>query len=291
MDNKGFEITLKHNNRINRDWGYNLRGTFSFARNKYLHRAMADNHPNYQPEVGSSMGARYGFKTLGLFQSWEEIDQYPMAPSGDLKPGDIKYLDYNGDGMIDRGRISGSAPANMDYVKIGYGDVPEINFSLNMELTYKDFYATLLWQGVSHTDYELSGWWDDRQYPASTPYTSLFQGAGNTPRYLVENAWRPDNPNASFPRLTTTSSLNNAWQSDWWVINGEYLRLKNMNIGYTVPAAILKKTPFSRINIYLAGTNLLTLTHFKYVDPESPSISTGYYPQQKTYSVGANITF
>jgi len=162
---------------------------------------------------------------------------------------------------------------------------------LNMEASYKDFYINMLWQGVSHVDYELSGWWDDRQYPASTPYTSLFQGNGNTPRYLVEQAWTPENPNAKFPRLTTTSSLNNAWQSSWWVINGEYLRLKNMNFGYSVPKAILQKTPFSRINIYLAGTNLLTFTHFKYVDPESPSISTGYYPQQKTYSMGVNVTF
>jgi len=291
VENKGFELTLKHNNRINRDWSYNLKGNFAFARNKVLHRAMADNHPNYQPMVGESMRVRYGFKALGLFQSWEEIDNYPMAPSGSLKPGDIKYLDYNGDGMIDRGKIDANAPANKDYVKIGYGDIPEINFSMNMELAYKNFYLNMLWQGVSHVDYELSGWWDDRNYPASTPYTSLFQGNGNTPKYLVEQAWTPENPDAKFPRLTTSSSLNNAWQSSWWVINGEYLRMKNMNFGYTIPNSILKKTPFSRINIYLAGTNLLTLTHFRYVDPESPSVSTGYYPQQKTYSAGINVSF
>jgi len=291
VENKGFEITLKHNNRINSDWSYGLKGNFSFARNKVLRRAMADNHPNYQPEVGASLGARYGFKALGLFQSWEEIDQYPSAPSGNLRPGDIKYLDYNGDGIIDRGRIDANAPANKDYVKIGWGDVPEINFNLNIEASYKNFYLSMLWQGVTHTDYELSGWWDDRKYPASTPYTSLFPSGGNTPYYLVEDAWRPDNPNARFPRLTLTNSLNNAWQSSWWIINGEYLRLKNINIGYTVPENILQKMPFSRINIYLAGTNLFTFTHFKYVDPESPSVSWGYYPQQRTYTFGLNVTF
>ena len=291
VENKGFEITLKHNNRINSDWSYGLKGNFSFARNKVLHRAMTDNHPNYQPEVGGPMGVRYGFKALGLFQSWEEIDQYPSAPSGDLRPGDIKYLDYNGDGIIDRGKIDANAPPNKDYVRIGYGAVPEINFSLNIDVSYKIFYLSMLWQGVSHTDYELSGWWDDRQYPASTPYTSLFPGGGNTPYYLAEDAWTPENPNARFPRLTLTNSVNNAWQSSWWIINGEYLRLKNINIGCTIPDHILQKTPFSRINIYLAGTNLLTFTDFKYVDPESPSVSWGYYPQQKTYSVGVNITF
>ena len=291
VENKGFEITLKHNNRINQDWSYNVRGNFSFARNKVLHCAMADNHPNYQPAVGESMGVRYGFKALGLFQTQEEIDQYPGAPSGEIRLGDIKYLDYNGDGMIDKGKIDENAPPNKDYVKIGYGDVPEINFALNVDVSYKNFYLSMLWQGVSHTDYELSGWWGGtRNYPASTPYTQVFQG-GNTPYYLVEGSWTPEHPNARYPRLSTRGNGNNAWQSSWWIINGEYMRLKNINIGYSVPANILQNTPFSRINIYLAGTNLLTFTHFKYVDPESPSVSYGYYPQQKTYSIGANITF
>ena len=91
--------------------------------------------------------------------------------------------------------------------------------------------------------------------------------------------------------LTTIANGNNAARSTWWVVNGQYLRLKNFNIGYNVPERVLRKTPFSRINIYLAGTNLLTLSHFKYVDPESPSVSNGYYPQQKTYSLGLNVTF
>jgi hypothetical protein len=289
MENKGIELTLKHNNRINSDWSYGLRGNVSFARNKVLKRAITDNHPNYQPEVGNSLGVRYGFKALGLFQSWEEIEQYPKAPTGNLRPGDIKYLDYDGDGVIDTGRLSGSAPPNKDYVRIGWGAVPEINFNFNIDASYKNFYITMLWQGVSHTDWELSGWWDDREYPAATPYTSW--GSGNAPKYLIEGAWTPENPNAKYPRLSTLSNGNNAWQSSWWIINGEYMRLKNINIGYSVPANILQNTPFSRINIYLAGTNLLTFTHFKYVDPESPSVSYGYYPQQKTYSIGANITF
>ena len=289
VENRGFEVTLKHNNRINSDWSYGLRGNFSFARNKVLKRAMTDNHPNYQPEVGVSMGVRYGFQVVGLFQSWEEIEQYPAAPSGDIRPGDLKYLDYNGDGIIDRGRIDANAPPNKDYVRLGWGPVPEINFNFNIDVSYKNFYLTTLWQGVSHTDWELSGWWDDRSYPAATPYTSW--GSGNAPKYLVEGAWTPEKPDAKYPRLTTHAQYNNAWQSSWWIINGTYLRLKNMNIGYSVPANILEKTPFSRINIYVAGTNLLTLSHFPYLDPESPSVSSGYYPQQKTYSIGANITF
>ena len=282
QDNRGFEITLKHNNRINSDWSYGLKGNFSFARNKILHEGnISDNHPNYRPVVGASMNARYGFKAIGLFQTQDEIDQYPTPPSGTLKPGDIKYLDVNGDGIIS---------SRYDYVKIGYGYVPEINFNFNMEASYKNFNVSLLWQGVSHTDYELSGVYDTGVI-SSTVYTSSFAEWGNSPYYRIEGAWTPENTNAKYPRLSTSSSPNNAWESSWWLINGEYLRLKNTNVSYTIPEKILKKTPFSRVNIYVAGTNLLTFSHFKYVDPESPSVSNGYYPQEKTYSIGANITF
>lgn len=281
VDNKGFEITLKHNNRINSDWSYGLKGNFSFARNKVLHRAMSDNHPNYRPQVGMPMNARYGFKALGFFQTQQEIDQYPNAPSGWINLGDLKYLDVNGDGRISM---------DHDYVKIGRGSVPEISFNFNIDVSYKNFYLSALWQGVSHSDYELSGAYNTGVI-ASTVYTSPFTGGGTSPRYLIEGAWTPENTNAKYPRLTTRANGNNAWQSSWWVINGEYLRLKNTNIGYSVPERVLNKTPFSRIYIYIAGTNLLTFSHFKYVDPESPSVSNGYYPQEKTYSIGANITF
>jgi TonB-linked SusC/RagA family outer membrane protein len=281
VENKGFEVSLKHFNQINSDWSYNVRADFAFARNKVLSRIVSDNRPNYRSAIGESMGARYGFNAIGLFQSQEEIDHYPTAPSGFLRPGDLKYQDVNGDGIIS---------SNYDYVKMGYGAVPEINFALNMDVSYKGFYASMLWQGVTHADYELSGAYDSGVI-SSTVYTSTFAENGNSPYYRIENAWTPENTNAQYPRLTTVSNGNNAWQSTWWLVNGEYLRLKNANIGYNLPAKLLKKTPFSRANIYMAGTNLLTFSHFKYIDPESPSVSNGYYPQQKTYSLGLNITF
>jgi len=281
VENKGFELSLKHFNRINSDWNYSLKADIAYARNKVLSRIISDNRPNYRAVIGQSIGARYGFKAIGLFQDYEEIDNYPSAPSGYLRPGDLKYADINGDGMIN---------SQHDYIKIGYGTIPEINFALNMEVNYKNFYATMLWQGVTRTDYELSGAYDTGTI-SSTVYTASFSENGNSPYYRIEDAWTPENTNAKYPRLSTVSNGNNAWQSTWWLVNGEYLRLKNANIGYNIPEVILRKTPFSRVNIYLAGANLITLSHFKYVDPESPSVSNGYYPQQKTYTFGINVTF
>jgi TonB-linked SusC/RagA family outer membrane protein len=281
VENKGFELSLKHFNRINSDWNYSLRGDFAFARNKVLSRIITDNRPNYRAVIGESIGARYGFEALGLFQTQEEIDNYPAAPSGMIRLGDLKYRDFNGDGIIS---------SQYDYVKTGYGAIPEINYALNMEVSYKNFYMTLLWQGVANTDYELSGVYDSG-VTASTVYTASFPESGNSPYYRIEEAWTPENPNAKYPRLSTVANGNNAWQSTWWVVNGNYLRLKNANIGFNFPQKLLRNTPFDQINIYLAGTNLLTLSHFKYVDPESPSVSNGYYPQQKTYTLGVNISF
>lgn len=281
VDNRGIEITLKHHNRIDSNWSYGLTGTFSFARNRILEKAVSDSYPNYRAVLGESIGRRYGFQAIGLFQTQEQIDNYPAAPSGSLRLGDIMYKDINGDGIIS---------STYDYIVTGYGQVPEINFSLNMELNYKNWYLTALWQGVSHCDYELSGVYDSG-VTASTNYTSVFTEQGNSPYYLVEGSWRPDHTDAKYPRLTTQGNGNNAWQSTMWVINGEYLRLKNLTIGYEIPEKALTKTPFSRVNLYLAGTNLLTFSHFKYVDPESPSVSRGTYPQQKTYSFGVNVTF
>jgi TonB-linked SusC/RagA family outer membrane protein len=281
VENKGFEIILKHENKISRDFRYNLSGTFSFARNKVVSRVLTDSYPSYRAILGQSMNARYGFEYIGLFQTQEEIDQYPTAPSGQIRLGDLKYRDVNGDGIIS---------STYDYVKTGYGDVPEISFSSNWEASYRNFYINLLWQGVTHTDYELSGVYSTG-VTSSTPYTSTFAEGGNTPYYLVENAWTPEHTNAEYPRLSTVSNGNNAWRSTRWVVNGEYIRLKTANFGFNVPKRALNKTPFSDVNIYIAGTNLLTFSHFKYVDPESPSVSRGYYPQQKTYSLGLNVTF
>lgn len=280
MDNRGIELTLTHTNAVTKDFSYRLRGTVSFARNKVLKMKVSDGVPYARQQLGHPFGQRYGFKTLGLFQSEEEIAQYPKAPSGETLPGDIKYLDVNGDGIIS---------AEHDYVKIGYGQIPEYNFSFNIDLNYKDFYLTTLWQGVAHCDYQLQGVYDSG-VTASTVYTSSF-GTGNSPKYLIEGAWTPENPNAKYPRLSTVPRYNNSWVSDWWVVNGNYLRLKNIQLGYNVPTKVLKHTPFSMVNVYLAGSNVWTLSHFKYIDPESPSVSNGYYPQQATYTFGLNVAF
>ncbi|MDE6716472.1 MAG: SusC/RagA family TonB-linked outer membrane protein, partial [Muribaculaceae bacterium] len=155
VDNRGIDLTVKHQLQVSKDFNYRIRGIFGFARNKVLSQILTDSYPSYRAILGHPMGARYGLIATGLFQTQEQIDNAPASPStsGVLRLGDIMYKDTNGDGIIS---YKGT---NSDYVKIGYGSLPEISFSLNMDFNYKDFYLNMLGQGVTHVDYELLGSW------------------------------------------------------------------------------------------------------------------------------------
>lgn len=281
VDNRGFELTLRHANSFRNGWSYALTGNLSWARNRVLSRRIADDHPSYRAILGEPIGSIYGFQALGLFQTQEQVDNYPTAPSGWAGLGEIMYKDIDGDGKIDR---------DHDYVKIGRSTTPEMSFSLNMDVAWKNISLSVLWQGVALCDYQLSGLYGNG-HTDNTMYTRPFYGDGNAAYYLVENSWRPDHTNAEYPRLHAITNSNNANASTWWIRNGAYLRLKDVRLSYALPKKLLSKIGIERTSIYVAGTNLLTFSAFKYIDPENPGINNGYYPQQRTYSIGLNLTF
>lgn len=280
VDNRGFDLTLGWSDAFASGWSYSLTGILSWSRNRVLSKKISDNHPSYRAVLGQPIGSIYGFIAEGLFQTQEEVDNYTTAPSGSAKIGAIKYRDINGDGLISQ---------DYDYVKIGRSSTPEMVFSLNMEVGWRNWGLSALWQGATLCNYQLNGVYDNGNCD-STMYTRPFYGGGNAPYYLVENSWRPDNTDARYPRLSASVNANDAWSSSWWVVDGSYLRLKNLQLSYTIPSSLFKGR-ISRAMIYLAGTNVLTFSAFKYMDPENPGINNGYYPQQSTYSIGVNLTF
>lgn len=296
MDNRGIDFTIKHQLTVNKDFNYRLRGTFGFARNKVLSRNRNHNYPTkLQPRIGESLYVRYGLKTDGLYRTEEDLKYAPYLDGTSWSPfayvprlGDIRYVDVNGDGIIRHNDVNTEV---LDMVRIGYGELPEIQFSLAGDFNYKDFYLNLLFQGVTHCDYMLSGNYGPKQWVVGSMLNVNFDSNGNGVKYIAENSWTPENPNAKYPRLTTNTGGNNILYSDYWMVNGEYLRLKTLTLGYNVPEKVLAKTPFSRINVYLSGTNVFTLSHCKYVDPETPSVSFNLYPQQQTWSLGLNVSF
>ncbi len=281
MDNRGFELTLRHDNWFSNGWSYSLTGILSWSRNKVLSKKISDNHPSYRAILGQPIGSIYGFNATGLFQTEEQVASYPVAPSGWVGLGELMYEDINGDGKINQIH---------DYVKIGRSRVPEMIYSLNADITWKNITLTALFQGVALCNYQLNGVYGNGNCDSSM-YTRPFYGGGNAPYYLVENSWRPDNTDAAYPRLSANVNANNAWSSSWWVRNGAYVRLKNLQLTYALPDSVTKKIGMNRAAIYVAGTNLLTISDFKYVDPENPGINNGYYPQQRTFSIGLNLTF
>lgn len=281
MDDRGFELNVGYNNHLSCGIDYSIKGMVSWARNKLIYRETADNHPSYRSPFGKPLGIYYGYKYKGIFQTQEEVDNSPIAPSGYTGIGEIMYEDINGDGKFTR---------DQDYVQIGRPSLPEVNYSFDGEIAWKGISLSFLFYGVAICDYPIAGYYSSTGHTDGTIYTRPFYN-GNSFKYLVERAWRPDHTNTKYPRLHAAYNPNNDNFSDLWIVSGAYFRLKNLQLSYTFPEKLTKQIGLNKASIYLAGTNLFTITEFPYLDPENPGVNNGYYPQQKTYSLGFNLTF
>jgi TonB-linked SusC/RagA family outer membrane protein len=276
FDNRGFELVVRHTNRIN-NFIYNINGNLTYAHNRYLRLTESTNTLPWQSKLGTSMGDVWGLKAIGLYQTQEQLDNAPSPISTTPHLGDIMYEDVNGDGKI----------SSDDYVKIGHASRPEMMFALNLSGSWKGFDLSLQFQGAAMVKKMLGSGTSDFS-PLTRPW---YGGSDNSPLYLVEDSWRPDNTNARYPRLSTLSCSNNAYISSWWMVNGSYLRLKNASLGYTVPTKFTKKVGISNLRVYASGYNLLTWTAFKYLDPELADYAWTYYPQQRTFTFGLDLSF
>ncbi len=280
VDVKGFELTLSHRNRIG-DLTYSASGNISYARNRYISTNDSENIPTWQRKVGRPLGEVLGYVSDGLYQTEDELKYCPKT-SDAVRLGDIKYKDLNGDGKItseDRTWIAGS-------------QIPRIMYGINLDATWKGLSLSLFFQGAAKTDIMLCGTYTALGYSDGTYYTQAFKWGSNPPSYLVEGSWRPDHTDASYPRLSTASSTNNALASDFWKRDASYLRLKNMQLTYTLPASFSGRIGFQAIRVNLSFTNLFTVSALSKlgIDPETPSVNNGYYPQQRVMSIGLNLT-
>lgn len=282
QDVRGFDFSISHNNRAG-DFSYGIKFMGSYAKRRWLYYAGdADNTPDYQKLTGKEVGAVIGFIDKGLFQSEEEIQNSPTMVGKPIRVGDIKYEDRNGDGII-------SYEQDRGYV--GTSVYPKFTGGLAFNCEWKGIDFNFLLQGGVGSTIALTGVYAGGIMD-NTSMTKPFYHDGNSPLYLVENSWTPENTDAYFPRLSLASSSNNAYSSTRWYRPGDYLRLKTIQLGYTLPAKLTRKAGIQRIRVYVEGSNIFTLSHVsKYnIDPEQPSVNNGYYPQQRVMSVGLNIT-
>lgn len=285
QEHKGFEFVLSHSNRVG-DFAYKVAVNGTYTKRTWLRYTDDINTPDYLKLTGKEVGSQVGFIALGLYQNQEQIDNSAMLPGdeGKLRPGDIIYMDRNGDGKItydqDRGYVGKSA-----YPKFVVG------FTFNG--SWKGIDLSFMFQGALGRDVALTGVYEGVGMDNSAMTLSFYHDA-NSPRYLVENAWTEDNPGAELPRLTIASpTTHNAYSSTFWYRSGDYLRLKNMQIGYSFPKKWMDAVGISNLRVYVEGENLFTISELqKYnIDPEQPNVSNGYYPQQRIFSVGVNLSF
>ncbi len=266
VSNKGIEITLAHTNRVG-DVRYTVGGNFTYVRNKVLFVDEVPGLEAYQRAEGYPIGSYALWKSLGVFQNQQEIDGYPHV-SGTV-PGDIKLADVNADGKIDE----------KDRIRIDQTPVPQIVYGINASAQWKAFDLTVLFQG---------------QGRAKT-YVLLESGStGNFFANEVEKRWRPDRPSNDFPRVADkmyTSLSGNAYPNTFWLRNVSFLRLKNVELGYNVPSAVIQKLRLGSLRVYANGFNLLTFDKYKNIDPEGDSQTGVFYPQQKTFNLGVNVGF
>ncbi len=287
IDYRGFDFTITHNNKIG-DFRYGVKWVGTLAYRRWLYYAGdSENTPDYLKLTGKEVGAQLGFIAEGLFQSQDEIDNSPTVDGYKVVPGYIKYKDRNGDGRI-------TYAQDMGYV--GKSPYSKFQTSLNLNGEWKGFdFDILLQSGLGRT-VALTGVYTSTGSVGimdNTAFTRLFYHGGNSPTFLPENSWRPDNQDAEFPRLSlVTVSNNNGFSSTFWYRNGNYLRLKSFQLGYTIPIAFTRNVGIDRIRLFVEGSNVLTfreLTKFN-IDPEQPGVNNGYYPQQKTFSFGINFS-
>lgn len=286
-DYRGFDFTITHNNRIG-DFNYGVKWIGTLAKRKWLYVGSdSENTPDYMKLTGKEVGAQLGFISEGLFQSQEEIDNHATIPGSNVLPGYIKYKDRNGDGKI-------TYAQDMGYV--GKSAYPKFQSSLDLSGSWKGFdFDILLQSGLGRT-VALTGVYSATGSAGimdNTAFTKLFYHGGNSPVFLAENSWTPDHTNAEFPRLSLVPvSSNNAYSSTFWYRSGDYLRLKTFQLGYSLPQSIVKPCGVNNFRIYVEGSNVLTFSELtKYnIDPEQPGVNNGYYPQQRTFSVGVSLT-
>jgi TonB-linked SusC/RagA family outer membrane protein len=264
VQNQGFDASVNYEKRFS-DWSFNVGGNITYAKNKVLYLDEAPNTISYQKYTGLPIGSQLLYQAIGIYKTQAQIDATPHIPN--TIPGDLIYKDVNGDGQI----------TASDEVRTNKSNVPEIVYGITAGAAYKNFDLSILFSGQA----------DAVQYLLPDAGT-----VGNFPSSWADNRWSPSNPNGTYPRADDRAGVAfGNYRSTFWLRNTSFLRLKNLQLGYTFPHATISKLGINGLRIYASGFNLLTFTSLKDYDPEGNNETGYFYPQQKIYNIGVNVTF
>lgn len=264
VKNHGYETTLGYFGSVNY-FKYSVEGGLWFNRSKIIKEPDQTVYADaYRNVTGKPVGQIFGLEAIGFYKDADDVANHPKQMFGTVGAGDVIYKDLNNDGLID----------DNDKKPIGYTDIPEFNYSLNLNLQYRNFDVIVFFQGTANSSTMLSS------------YFIPFGTQGNTFYYAFDR-WTTTNQNAKLPRLSTVANANNNQSSTIWLRSTDYLKLRNLEFGYNIPSKVLKQISVSNMRFFVRGMNLFTKSkEIDFIDPEN---LTGY-PSMKSVSLGVNFS-
>jgi hypothetical protein len=283
VDNQGFDLSLNVNKQFGKDWGISVMANYTYAHNKVIEKdEPAAIVGTYRSETGKPVKQIFGLVADGLFTDddfeapgklKQGVASQKFSEESNLRPGDIKYRDLNGDGEI----------TPLDRTAIGGTEDPQIVYGFGATIRWKNLDLGFFFQGVGKMWKMIGG---ETWIPAST------LGAGSIFDNL-DDRWTLDNPSQDvfWPRMGNKTTDNNAQASTWWLKDMSFLRLRNLELGYTLPRRWTTKAAMRNVRLFLRGSNLLTFSKFKLWDPEISSTDGLMYPHTRSLSVGLSINF
>ncbi|WP_316841685.1 TonB-dependent receptor [Pedobacter gandavensis] len=274
VDNRGFEFKLSYNDQVG-ELGYGVSVNGGYSKNKIVYWDETPGAPEWQRSTGMPTGTELAYTFAGVFRDQAEIDANKInysAITPNLLPGDMKFEDRNGDGKINAD----------DQIRLDKTSTPTFTGGLNFNLQYKNFDLSVLVQGAT----------------GGVQIIGLTESGdiGNFLEWSYKNRWTIDNPSSENPRLsnrgkTYYTDMNNAARNDYWIRSNNYVRLKNVELGYSLSDKISKKLGLTALRFYVSGLNLFTVDKIKIWDPESTNSSSQYYPQARVINTGVKVTF
>jgi TonB-linked SusC/RagA family outer membrane protein len=273
VDNEGFEIAITHQNKTSGDLNYFINTNLSYVKNEITDLKGSDAPGR---SVGDPINNIFGYVADGIFNSQAEIDAAPDQTSfgGAPVPGDIRYVDINNDGVVD--------PSDRESLGSYF---PEYTFGLTAGLNWKNFDFSMVWQGAAGFKALTTG-----------PYVQPFYNAARPLQNMVNNTWTEQNQGAFYPRLSVANQARNYQSSSYWTRDSSFAKLRNLQIGYSLPPSILNSLKIKMLRLYITGENLLHISNIKDLDPEFANgdpfaFSAFSYPSSRFFSTGINITF
>jgi TonB-linked SusC/RagA family outer membrane protein len=278
-ENKGFEVELTHNMKINNNFSYYIKGNYTYNRNKILKKADPLGLLPYQKEEGYPIGTPLMWTNIGYFTSYEDIQNSPTqivynnGIPGNLEviPGDLKFEDFNHDGVINQA----------DAYRQGYGTVPEMQYGVTLGGNWRSFDFSVLFQGSTHALF-MKQW-------------EIMWAFSNNDNVFEKhnNYWAPEIADqAQFTRFYGKSWINNErYYSTYEAGSGTYLRVKNIEFGYTLPTQLTQKAKMSAVRLYFSAINSYMWSVEKYIDPDNRNTRGGQMPATRAWNIGLNVNF